>query len=372
MANILLVIDSLVGAGAQRQLTSLAVGLAGREHAVSLFFYHQKYDFLDKVNNGDIDILECRKRGRFDLRPVLRLYREIRQRKPDVVISYLRTPSIYCEAIRLIHPRFRLIVSERISVKNGSLTAGDIAAGLLHVIADRVNSNSYDYLQHLTEKLPFLSSKAGVIYNGTEPSYFSAYPPARRSGPGIGAFKFAVVAARCTEVKGAIVIAEALEKLVSQGIHSAGITWIGPVDFESAYVRRVTGYLIEHKLETYWTWQGKSDNVARSLGECDALVSASFQEGVSNVICEAMALGVPVIVSDVSDNARILDNGRSGELFEAGNSIELCQKLSLYCSLTSEELRQKSEMVHTRATELFSMSRMVSDWETLCAQVLID
>lgn len=365
MKKILLVIDSLVGAGAQRQLTNLAVGLNNRGHEVTVFFYHPKHDFLPKLKESDVAVVECRKKSRFDLTPIKVLRNLIQKKKPDSVISFLRTPSIYCEVLKLLNPRTQLIVSERISVLGGRLTTGDIAAGVLHIVADVVNSNSRDYLEHLTNKLPFLKRKSSVIYNGIEPYYFASRIDRSKFESQERSMNFAVVAARCTEIKGAIVVAEAAKKLYSNGVRNFKINWIGPVDFDSDYVKVVLSYLDKNNLESIWNWTGKSNDIIVELKNNDVLISASFQEGISNVICEAMSLGLPVIVSNVSDNSYILGDGQYGALFSAGDPEGLSRILDLYISLTDDQLIRLSELAHERASELFSMDRMISEWEEL-------
>ena len=47
----------------------------------------------------------------------------------------------------------------------------------------------------------------------------------------------------------------------------------------------------------------------------DALVLPSMWEGVPNVVCEALASGLPVLASDVSDIPLLLQDGVNGFLF---------------------------------------------------------
>ena len=51
----------------------------------------------------------------------------------------------------------------------------------------------------------------------------------------------------------------------------------------------------------------------------DALCLPSHWEGTSNVVCEAMACGLPVLASRAGDNARLIQDGGNGILFDAAS-----------------------------------------------------
>ena len=55
------------------------------------------------------------------------------------------------------------------------------------------------------------------------------------------------------------------------------------------------------------------------LSKTNALVLPSFWEGSPTIIIEAMAMGIPVIASNIGDIPRLLKNGEDGILFEVGN-----------------------------------------------------
>ncbi|MHA1347227.1 MAG: glycosyltransferase family 4 protein [Candidatus Heimdallarchaeaceae archaeon] len=59
------------------------------------------------------------------------------------------------------------------------------------------------------------------------------------------------------------------------------------------------------------------------LEKTNFLILPSFWEGSPTVIIEAMAMGIPVIGSNVGDIPRLLNNGEDGTLFEVGNTTSL-------------------------------------------------
>ncbi len=57
---------------------------------------------------------------------------------------------------------------------------------------------------------------------------------------------------------------------------------------------------------------GRVRDVARYLGAADLMVLPSRGEGLSNAVLEAMAAGVPCVVSDLAANRELVDDGRLG------------------------------------------------------------
>ena len=70
------------------------------------------------------------------------------------------------------------------------------------------------------------------------------------------------------------------------------------------------------------------DEVATWLGACDVLSLPSHNEGIPNVILEALACGVPVVASCVGGVAEVIDNDELGLLVEPGDPVALAEALA--------------------------------------------
>lgn len=73
---------------------------------------------------------------------------------------------------------------------------------------------------------------------------------------------------------------------------------------------------------------GNRPDVARLLAVSDIFVLPSLHEGLSNALLEAMAVGLPVVASDVSGMDEILVNGETGFLVPAADSNALASALT--------------------------------------------
>ncbi|MBI2450082.1 MAG: glycosyltransferase family 4 protein [Candidatus Nealsonbacteria bacterium] len=67
--------------------------------------------------------------------------------------------------------------------------------------------------------------------------------------------------------------------------------------------------------------------VRERMRDCYCLIVPSLSEGLPRVILEAMALGKPVIASNVGGIPDLVKDGQTGFLFEVGNVEQLAEKL---------------------------------------------
>jgi glycosyltransferase involved in cell wall biosynthesis len=85
--------------------------------------------------------------------------------------------------------------------------------------------------------------------------------------------------------------------------------------------------IAEHRLEGRVFLLGMRRDMARLNGALDLACSSSSRgEGFSNAIGEAMACGVPCVVTDVGDSARLV--GNSGIVVPPGNPLALADAIS--------------------------------------------
>ena len=109
---------------------------------------------------------------------------------------------------------------------------------------------------------------------------------------------------------------------------------------------------------------GSSDRVPDLLSCLDVFVLPSISEGMSNTMLEAMATGLPLVVTRAGGNVELLDHGRTGYLFNPGDAE------ALTCILTSlvddTSLRQRfGQAAREYAIRHFSLSTMVQRYRDL-------
>ena len=99
----------------------------------------------------------------------------------------------------------------------------------------------------------------------------------------------------------------------------------------------------------------------------DIFVFPSLAEGFGIVLIEAMALGLPCVVSDLPVLREVTDDGRCALLFETNDPEDLAQKIVTL--LEDEDLRRDlGQKARKRVEEKYSMKRFVENYDRLYRQ----
>ena len=88
----------------------------------------------------------------------------------------------------------------------------------------------------------------------------------------------------------------------------------------------------------------------------------SYFEGLPNVVCEAMACGKPALVSNVSDNSRLVADGDNGFLFDPSSPGDLADTIHKFVMLSAEEKQKMGGRGRVRAEELFAPDIIVNQY----------
>ena len=114
---------------------------------------------------------------------------------------------------------------------------------------------------------------------------------------------------------------------------------------------------------------GNRSDVERLYPACDLTVLPSLFEGTPNVALESMAAGVPVIATDVADNASIIPDGRAGYIVKLGDAAGLAQKI---VDLLSDHARRTAMAAAARVwvQSEFSTTRLAQKTEAVYREAL--
>lgn len=106
---------------------------------------------------------------------------------------------------------------------------------------------------------------------------------------------------------------------------------------------------------------GLRSDIPRLMAALDVLVSASFGESFPNVLGEAMACGVPCVVTDVGGSAHIV--GDTGKVVKPGDMSALAIAIEALLMLPLLERAELGKSARTRVAEHFEIGVVVSRYE---------
>jgi glycosyltransferase involved in cell wall biosynthesis len=109
---------------------------------------------------------------------------------------------------------------------------------------------------------------------------------------------------------------------------------------------------------------------ARDLIPClDLFVLASFSEGTSMALLEAMAAGVPVVVTDVGGNPEIVDKGETGWVIPSDSVEDLSSALK--AAVNNPDISLKfGEAGRRRFEERFTFHRMIQRYRKIYHEMI--
>ena len=376
-ARVLMVIDHLEAGGAQRQFCLLATSLRLAGFSVKVVVFRDDAFFADRLQEGGRIPVE---RLEFQSLPHLMyvVRKAVRRRHADVVIGFLPWPNLLLELAGWPRRKFKLIVSER-DLDLSPPGPKRFVRYFFHRFADAIVSNSYAQQDRIRDIAPRLLDRTEVIVNGIDVEYFR--PSAERLEETPGKLKILVLG-RFAPQKNVLRFIEAVDVVCSR--HPAlnlEVDWYGkrPVGQEvphrgwgRRHRARMVGYfksvekgVSQRMMKRRFRLHDPRNDVRELYADADAVCIPSLHEGCSNVIGEAMACGVPVLASRVSDNVRLVEDERNGFLFDPLSIEDMASTIVRFGSLSVEERISMGQEGRKMAEELLSQSLFVARYVEL-------
>jgi glycosyltransferase involved in cell wall biosynthesis len=339
--RVMLVIDDLEFGGAQRQVLELANNidpLLFDAHVCSLSRYVPLAEGLTR-RDARLHVLDCGHGRR--LLAVFRLARLLRARRIDVVHGYLRAADVISRLAGTLAGTPVVVSSQRTGATE--LTARTaLAERLTGFLADRVVANSRSGAEAHRRAMKRPASRYRVVYNGVNTELFSPRPADDvRAEMGIGPWQRLVGVFASFKPKKNHPLFFRAAATVAGRLPDVRFLVVGDVPHEGpgrdGYRRGLDDLVDRLQLRERCVFPGNRRDLPALYNACDLTVLPSSVEGMPNVLLESMACGVPVVATDVADNASVVPDGRAGFLTPPGDSDAMARRM---CEmLTGDEMR---------------------------------
>lgn len=372
---IVLVVSNLEFGGTQRQVVELANHLDEARFAVHLCSLSGFVPLADKLRRSDTRLHIIKKRFKFDLTVVPRLARLLRRLRADLVHGFLFDADIAARLAGRLAGVGAVLGSERNT--NYTLTRRQLLSyRWTRGCVDMIVANSEAGARFNSRMLRQDSSKYRVVHNGVDIDAFAPRDGSsarkalglQESDPVVGMF-----ASFKPQKNHAMFFAAArrlLDDLPDTRFLLVGDELHGGLHGSDAYKQRMVGLLDELGLRERCLCLGNQVDVARLYNACDVTVLPSLHEGTPNVLLESMACAVPVVATNVSDNAHIVPHDKAGYLVEPGDDKMMAVHLR---EILTNHARRREMGTAARqwVTEMFSTKvlalRMGDTYESLLA-----
>ncbi len=120
-------------------------------------------------------------------------------------------------------------------------------------------------------------------------------------------------------------------------------------------------------LQAHMHLLGRRDDVPRLMAAFDVLASPSHGEAFPNVLGEAMACGLPCVVTDAGDSAEIV--GNTGRVVAIGDMAALAQQLQEVLGLPSAQRAGMGQQARTRVQVEYEIGHVAGLYQAFYERV---
>lgn len=366
-------VNKLIVGGAEQQLLELVRGMdKNRFEPIVVSLYPGGALEPEVKALPGVELICLNRKGQYDFFILLSIFRILRQRRVQIVQPFLTPASFFGLLPALTSRRLVKVVTERCGVRAnprlGSIIYRKIEDFLTR-FADWVIPNSQAGESYLLHR-GINSNRIRVIYNGINLKRLTPdlatvaqirdhmrLPP---EGRVVG------ITASLTPAKDHATFLQAA-RLISQKRPQTRFAVLGDGPLRPT----LEGMAKELGIESLVTFFGNQRDVGSHISVYDvACLTSMDHEGCSNVTLEAMAMGKPVVVSDIGGNRELVDHGKNGLLIPAGNPQAFADAI-LTCLKQPDWARQMGDQAKRMVLTQFSLERMVHDYQVLYENAIV-
>lgn len=266
---------------------------------------------------------------------LLRQFRRIiKEVQPDIMIAHTIKPNIYAS---ILSKRYGIPYMNNITGLGSALQRNDKAARILRMLYRVSLSNSQSiFFENVGNRNYFERYNIGnvgryVVVPGAGVN-IDLFNPSLKSEPSkkLNGTVFLFIA-RIMREKGIEEYLEAAQYIKKKYL-SATFQVLGPYE-ETVYMEKIK------EMESTGTVEflGTSEDTRTEMSRADCIVLPSYHEGMSNVLLEGAAMGLPLITTDIPGCREAVCDGMTGFLCKTKSSESLINALERFLSLSPSE-----------------------------------
>ena len=368
MPRVLFVSTSTTLGGAEKTLFTLATLLDPKVAAVKgVVSLKPPGEYAQRLKEAGHRVHTLNLKRRPGLGDLQRLAVIIQETQPDVVHAFMYQAIQLCRAVKRIgYADFRLISSPRVNYRTREPVSLWLD-GWLKKADDLLITECEASRTYLTEKLGYEQDKVQTIRNGVD---IAGWPVSKadrlrlRKSLGVADNEVLIGAiGRLDQQKGHVYLLEAIAKLRAVQAVRCVIIGGGPLKAELDAKVRALG------LDGVAQLIGEQRDVPAWLSALDIFCLPSLWEGLPNALLEAMALGLPVVATNVDGVPEAVANDISGLLCNPKDSQSLF--IPLQDLVVDPELRKRlGEHAKQVVNEHFTLAEMLRRYEEAYRKVL--
>lgn len=347
-------ITSLEVGGAEKMLLELISNIDIKRYEIKVFIIKKNFKSIydEKIQNTKINFVYLNKKTKlfFDVFTMMRLTKQLKYFKPNIIHSHLKSSS-FIMLYKLLNKSVKWIHTIHTQASNDTKYLRKFTMGYLYrhkYIIPVAVSNS---VKESANKEYNLTEEVQVINNGVSIEEFVCQNKIYNEAIQL------LHIGRFEKVKNHRYLIKEFDKFFkTYPMARLSLIGDGPLKEEIRQAVKRRG------LATVVNFIGLTEDVASYLRKTDIFVLPSLFEGLSLSLIEAMAAGCAIIASNVGGNSELVDNFENGYLID-NKPNQLFEKL-VYLNNRRDLIKMMGEKNVLKAKD-FSVENMVEKYQML-------
>lgn len=362
------VVNALNPGGTERLVIDMSLAFLG-DYDVSVICLDEPGVWAAELRAKGVPVHCLWRQPGLDLSMPVRLARIFRGLNVDIVHAHQCTPWFYCALSRIFYSRPQLLFQEhgRFYPEQLSRKRRWVNKVMVRRLTHRFIAVSQDIRSRLVTYEGLVAEEIDVVYNGVNPP--SKISPASRrelrNELGYSDEEFVVgTVGRLDPIKNLPMLVEGIDAALKSAPNIRGLVVGGGPEEE-----RIRACIESQNLSEKVTLTGfRSD--AQCLVQCmDLFVLASFSEGTSMALLEAVAAEIPVVVTDVGGNPEVVLDGSTGWVVPSGSAKDLV--CAILDAVGDPEMAASfAEQGRQRFVDKFTFDRMIERYHSAYSELL--
>jgi glycosyltransferase involved in cell wall biosynthesis len=362
-------INSLEQGGAERQLAELIKGLDRARFTPSLIVCSPVNQLGDALPVETLTSLDDA------LFPtpwgIARLASALRAQRPDIVHASKGLENVVGRVVARAVGVRRVVASVRCPKLTWRERAGET---LTHRYGDVTVVNSVGIRRELVA-LGVPESTVEVVENGADLVRFAPLNDEDRKRVraeyGVSDGPLLVMPGRLSPEKNQRAVVRALAALRSRGGLPKGLRVVfAGRDSLLVYGRAVKALAMAHRLGDVVRFVGNVARIEALVGASDGVLLPSFYEGLPNAVVEAMACGVPALVTPEANADGLITEGVEGIVAASPSVSDVTDAIGRLLSLDGDARQAMGRRGRAHAERRFALATMVRNTEAVYARLL--
>lgn len=315
---------------------------------------------LSEFEKLGIKVKVFNKKTKLGFGVIWQIFKNLKRYRPQIVHTHLFAADFWGK-IAAILAGVPVIITTEHSVNLEESVFKQKVKVLLSYFTDKIVAVSQAVRNHYVEKVKIRGTKVIVIYNGVDLNrfVFRGFRPIDLTKP-----INAVMVARLEEVKGHKYLIEAMPLILGR-YPNLILNIVGDGSLRKKLEEQARDLKLSDKI-VFWREVLEPEKI---FSKMDFFILPSLWEGLGISLLEAQAFGLPVLTSDIPGATEVVEDGKTGLLFEVKNPQAISKSIDRL--LSNPKLQEKLvQEANKQVREKFDLQIMVRAYIDLYLDLL--